>query len=249
MIAFKVDRIASAYSKLRISGLTVEPNQSDLELALGELENMMAEWQSRGMSVGYNFENEPDPNSDLGVPQWAWNAINCNLAVRLIADFNKQVPDALMLQASQSLSSLAGRCAADRVRQVAYPARQPVGSGTRVFWRWARFYNDSQALPPNDPQLQTIMQGETNDFQESFEAYLRTNEAVINFEVVSDTGLVVVTSSFDSPVLHYRLEAPVELDASIWQQVKITITTDLGRVEVRVLNFEVQPYVRVGTNA
>jgi len=49
--ALKVDRLSAAYSKLRISGLTVDPNPSDLELALNELENMMAELASRGIEV------------------------------------------------------------------------------------------------------------------------------------------------------------------------------------------------------
>ena len=243
--ALKVDRIAAAYSKLRISGLTVNPNPSDLELALNELENMMAELASRGIEVGYNFELNPDPNSDLGVPQQFWNMINCNLAVRLIADFNKTVPDSLLMQAAQSMSNASARCAADRIRQVQYPSRQPVGSGNRIYARWARFYGNDQ-LPPNAPSTLQIMQGETNDFTESFEAYLRIDEAITSYSVVCDTGLVVVSSVNDSPLITYRLSSPVNLSAGIWQQVKITATTDLGRVDVRVINFQVAPYVQVG---
>lgn len=243
--AYKVDRIAAAYSKLRISGLTVNPNPSDLELALNELENMMAELASRGIEVGYNFELNPDPNSDLGVPQQFWNMINCNLAVRLIADFNKTVPDSLLMQAAQSMSNASARCAADRIRNVQYPSRQPVGSGNRIYARWARFYGNDQ-LPPNAPSTLQIMQGETNDFTESFEAYLRIDEAITSYSVVCDTVLVVVSSANDSPLITYRLSAPVNLAAGIWQQVKITVTTDLGRVDVRVINFQVTPYVQVG---
>lgn len=244
--AYKVDRIAAAYSKLRISGLTVDPNPSDLELALNELENMMAELASRGIEVGYNFELNPDPNSDLGVPQQFWNMINCNLAVRLIADFNKTVPDSLLMQASQSMSNASARCAADRVRQVQYPSRQPVGSGNRVYSRWARFYGGDQ-LPPNAPSTLAIMQGEVNDFTESFEAYLGKDEAIASYAAVCDTGLVILSSANASPLITYRLAAPDTITAGVWQQVKITITTDIGRVDIRVLNFEVEPYIRVGT--
>ena len=243
--ALKVDRISAAYSKLRISGLTVDPNPSDLELALNELENMMAELASRGIEVGYNFELNPDPNSDLGVPQQFWNMINCNLAVRLIADFNKTVPDSLMMQAAQSMSNASARCAADRIRNVQYPSRQPVGSGNRIYARWARFYGNDQ-LPPSAPSTLQIMQGEINDFTESFESYLRIDEAIASYSVVCDTGLVVVSSENDSPLITYRLSAPVNLASGIWQQVKITATTDLGRVDVRVINFQVTPYVQVG---
>lgn len=243
--AYKVDRIAAAYSKLRISGLTVDPNPSDLELALNELENMMAELASRGIEVGYNFELNPDPNSYLGVPQQFWNMINCNLAVRLIADFNKTVPDSLLMQAAQSMSNASARCAADRIRQVQYPSRQPVGSGNRIYARWARFYGNDQ-LPPNAPSTLQIMRGEINDFTESFESYLRIDEAIASYSVVCDTGLVVVSSGNDSPLIKYRLSAPINLAAGVWQQVKITATTDLGRVDVRVINFQVTPYVQVG---
>jgi hypothetical protein len=244
--AYKVDRIAAAYSKLRISGLTVDPNPSDLELALAELESMMAELASRGIEIGYNFELDPDPNSDLGVPQQFWNMINCNLAVRLIADFNKQVPDALMMQASQSMANASARCAADRIRQVQYPSRQPVGSGNSIYSRWQRFYG-GDVLPPNAPSTLYIMQGETNDFAESFESYLRKDEVITSFAVVCDTGLTVVASANATPVITYRLSAPIDATAGVWQQVKVTVTTDVGRVEIRLLNFEVIPYVQVGT--
>lgn len=242
----KVDRISAAYSKLRISGLTVQPTPEDLELALGELENMMAELASRGIEVGYNFENEPDPNSDLGVPQQYWNMINCNLAVRLIADFNKEVPPALLMQANQSLNNASARCAADRIRGVAYPARQPVGSGARIFERWRRFYDNSGAIPPNEPATLYIMQGEINDYKESFEAYLREDEEIVSAVVVCDTGLIIESSGFAGPVVSYRLNAPVELSASSWQQVKVTITTDIGRVDIRIINYQVAPFVYVG---
>lgn len=247
MAQLKVDRITAAYSKLRISGLTVLPNPSDLELALNELENMMAELASRGIEVGYNFEEVPDPNSDLNVPIEFWNMIATNLATRLIPDFNKEASPVLFAQASQSLSQASGICARNRIRQVAYPARQPVGSGNRIYARWQRFYSDFNDLPPNKPSTLFIMQGETNDFREPFDAYLRTDEYIDTFEVTSDTGLVVVSSSATDGVVNYRLTAPIELDATIWQQVKVRVSTTEGRVEIRIIDFQVTPYVQVGS--
>ena len=246
MTQLKVDRITAAYSKLRISGLTVIPNPSDLELALNELENMMAELASRGIEVGYNFEEEPDPNSDLNVPIEFWNMIATNLATRLIPDFNKDASPVLFAQASQSLSQASGICARNRIQQVSYPARQPVGSGNRIYARWQRFYTDFRDLPPNKPSTLFIMQGETNDFEESFAAYLRTDEFIDTFEVTSDSGLVVVSSTLLDGVITYRLTAPIELAAGIWQQVKVRVATTEGRVEIRILDFQVTPNVKVG---
>lgn len=246
MAQLKIDRITAAYSKLRISGLTVIPNPSDLELALGELENMMSELASRGIEVGYNFEEEPDPNSDLNVSQEFWNMIATNLATRLVPDFNKDASPVLFAQASQSLSQASGICARNRIQQVRYPARQPVGSGNRIYARWQRFYAGFQSLPPNKPSTLFIMQGETNDFEESFAAYLRTDEYVDTFEVTADTGLGVVSSTLLDGVVTYRLSAPIDLDTRIWQQVKIKVTTTEGRVEIRILDFQVNPNIVVG---
>lgn len=249
MAQLKVDRITAAYSKLRISGLTVIPNPSDLELALNELENMMAELASRGIEVGYNFEEQPDPNSDLNVDQEFWNMIATNLAVRLIPDFNKDASPVLFSQATQSLSQASGICARNRIRQVQYPARQPVGSGNRAFNRWQRFYTNINSLAPNVPGTLFIMQGETNDFNESFSAYLRADEFIDTFAVTSDTGLVVINSARLDGVITYRLNAPIELSASAWQQVKIRVSTTEGRVEIRIINFQVLPNVVVGSGS
>lgn len=248
MDQLKVDQITAAYSKLRISGLTVLPNPSDLELALRELENMMSELSvTRGIEVGYNFEEMPDPNSDLNVPREFWNMIATNLATRLMPDFNKDASPVLFAQANQSLSMASAVCARNRLQQVQYPARQPVGSGNRIFARWQRFYSDIGSLAPNAPSTLFIMQGETNDFKESFAAYLRTDEFIDAFEVTADTGLVVVSSALLEGVIDYRLTAPVDLAANSWQQVKIKVTTTEGRVEIRIINFQVMPSVVVGS--
>lgn len=230
----KVDRINAAYSKLRISGITVSPTPEDLELALSELENMMAELN---LDIGYNFEEQPDPNSVSGVERKYWNMVNTNLAVRLIADFNKQVPATLFAQASQSMSSALSSVAADRMRQVQYPTRMPTGSGnTNRFGRWFRFNHPVQ-LPPNDGDTVYLRGTEVNDYQYDFSAYLNKDEAIASFEIEVTTGLTLDSSSNDSPVITYRVMASE--GAYPWQQVKIAITTDAGRVEVRTINFEV----------
>jgi hypothetical protein len=230
----KVDRINAAYSKLRISGVTVDPTPEDLELALQELENMMHEIN---ISIGYNFEDEPDPNSPLGVDRKYWNMINTNLAVRLIADFNKAVPPTLIAQASQSMSSALSYAAADRVRQVQYPSRMPLGSGnTTRFGRWYRFSHPVQ-LPPNDKDTVIVQPGDVSNYRADFSAYLG-EDVIDSFEIEATDGLTVNSSSNDSPVINYRIT--VAEGAQVWQQVKITITTDTGRIDYRLVNFEVQ---------
>jgi len=67
MYETKGDIINQAYSKLRISGKTKIPDASDIELAIGELELIANEIESRNLCTGFNFEEEPDPASKHGL--------------------------------------------------------------------------------------------------------------------------------------------------------------------------------------
>ena len=135
----KIDIINGAYSQLRISGLTVQATPEDIEVALGRLEDMASEWASIDINVGYFFEDEPDPDSIFGVPRAYKQAFETNLAVNLIPDFTKPVPQELRARASASYSTMLSATA--QTCQVQYPSRQPRGSGnTFRYNRWRRFY-------------------------------------------------------------------------------------------------------------
>lgn len=236
----KGDRINDAYSQMRISGLTVNPTPEDLEIALSRLENMMAEYAGRNIDVGWNFEDDPDPNSPTNVERWAWHGISTNLAIRLIPDFNKEVPMVLAAQANQSLSNMSGRTAL--TRQVNYPQRQPRGRGNTLRHnRWARFYQP-QSEAPLEAATITMFVDDIDDFTEHFDSYLDAGEVISSFTITADSGLNIVSSSLSSPDVLYRIEAIGSTDttANSLQQVKIIATTDTGRIETRLINFEIE---------
>lgn len=238
-VCLKVDLITDAYSQLRISGLTVDPTNEDLEVALMRLEDMAAEFDSRNISVGYNFELNPDPNSDANVPREFKYAFATNLAIRLIADFNKQVPQMLLSMATQALSNMSARAAAMRVRQTEYPRRQPRGSGSTLRYnRWQRFYRDPLRAPVGSDELNI---GEINDYKEDFSDYLIGDESIDSFTITADPGLTIVSSSNDTPVISYRLQGTsrAENRAQSLYQVTITVTTSTGRVSEQVIPFNV----------
>ena len=163
----KIDRINSAYSKLRISGITVNPKGKDITLALEELEEMMGEFRGVGLCLGYNFEDTPDVNSPDGLDIKYRNMVKTNLAVRLIPDFNKAVPQKLLDQASQSYSKVSGMVALDNIKQVQPPSRMPVGSGHRIRSRYQRF-NYPQLMPENTCETKRMTVGDINDYSEDF---------------------------------------------------------------------------------
>lgn len=245
----KADRINSAYSKLRISGLTVDPSPEDLSLALMTFENMMSELEmGRNICMDFNFEVDPDPNSITNVRQMYWNMIDCNLAVRLVPDFNKEIPPILLSQASQSLSTASSISAAENVRMLRAPDRMPIGSGTDLRFNKYQRFNRTAKIPPQDCATNKIIIDNINDYTESFRAYLG-DETIASFTIEADDGLTLVSSSNDDPLISYRIRADDNtVSSGTWQQVKIIVTTSTGRIETRFINFGVQPNLTVNHN-
>ena len=239
----KVDIILDAYSQLRISGITRSPTPEDLETALQRLEDMAAEFATTSDDGGYMFEDSPDPNSPCGIPRGYKQAYATNLAVRLIPDFNKAVPPRLEMQAGSSLSNMIARLAAERMREVSYPSRMPIGSGvTSRFSRWARFYRNEGEAPLSSTTV-SLFVGDTHDFTQHYGSELASGETVDSYSLVVDSALTVVSDSLSSPDISYRLKAtaPTGDDATNVQQVTIVATTSGGRIMTRRHFVEIIP--------
>lgn len=244
----KNDVINGAYSQMRISGLTVDPTPEDVSVALERLEDMMAEFAGlKNICTDYNFEINPEPESLTNVPQPYWHFMKTNLAVRLIPDFNKAVPQTLLDQATQSLSAASAKSAADNIQQVQYPWRQPRGSGNTLRYnRWRRYMRPDPDAP-NKCATNDIVVGEINDYQESFRAYLTDDEVISTFKIEADPAIEIQSSSNSSPVILYSVKAVDDRAQGSWQQVKITITTSDGRVEIRLIDFSISSAKTVGS--
>lgn len=239
----KVDIILDAYSQLRISGITRSPTPEDLELALQRLEDMAASWSTTSEDGGYFFEEEPDPNSPSGIIRGYKQAYATNLAVKLIPDFNKPVPPTLMANASAELSNMVGRIAAERIRQVDYPSRMPIGSGTaNRYSRWARFYRNSGEIPLSSTSV-TMFVGDTKDFTESYGANLFDGETVDSYTLIVDSALTVISDSLSSPDITYRVRAtaPAGDKASNVQQITVIAVTSGGRTISRRRFVQIDP--------
>lgn len=233
----KVDFINGAYSKLRISGLTVNPSPEDLVLALSRLENIASELYGRNIDVNYNFEDTPDANSLHNVDRMFWDSFHSILAVSLCSDFNKQPPATLVLDSSKAYSFLSAKTAL--VKAVNYPSRMPRGSGNTIrFDRWNRFYAESEDAPLSSKTINMIV-GDVDDFTEHFDSYLKDTETVSSYTITADTGLTISNDSLTSPDVSYRVTATGTSDGgNDLLQVKIVATTSLGRKETRVINFK-----------
>jgi len=235
----KIDHIQNAYAQIRISGLTVNPTPEHLEAGLEFMENMLSELEeTRGLCLGYNFEDRPDASTESGIGRSANHAIATNLAIRLVPIFNKQIPQTLLLLATQSLNSLIGKSLSDRMRQVQAGGRMPVGSGYRYRNRYRRFERPED-LAKNDCKTNRMVVGEINDYSENFHAYL-DGETIKDYKISSGPGIKLLSASISGDnfdLVNYRAEA--ERGRDTHRHVLIEITTDSGRVEKRVVEFEV----------
>lgn len=230
----KVDIISGAYSQMRISGLTIDPTPDDLETALVRLEDMAGEFASRNMSAGYILEEVPDPNSWIGIPRAFKQAYETNLAVRLIPDFNKQVPATLLAQASQAAANLAARTALQR--ETPYPRRMGRGSGNTLrFYRWNRFYRTASPDPATTNKLRV---GDINQYFEDWADYLADFEFIDSFIIIPDQNLDVTDSAINNTRIDYTVSAP-ENNATSARYIDIQITTSNGRVDKRRIYFDV----------
>ena len=237
-MSLKIDVINDCYSQMRISGLTVDPNPEMITLALSRLEYMMAGYEIRNICVNYNFEDVPDVNTNTGVTAGFFLMMSTNLACNHIPDFNKEVPQKLYDMAATWLSGAAGASALANLNQVAPPNRQPRGSGSTLRTnRWSRFYNT--AVTADDScETQKLYLGNIDDYKESFRAYL-SGETIANVDITASQGLAIQSSSISGDIISYRVKAVDAVTYGNYQQVTIIITTDAGRVETRVIQFEI----------
>ena len=210
----------------------------------------MAELEfGRNICMDYNFEDTPDPSSQTNVTMPYWHMIDTNLAMRLVPDFGKEVPASLLAQASQSLATASGISARANLRQVAPPNRQAVGEATTLRYNNYQRFNRAQELPPQNCETNTLFQGDINDYVESFRAYLDDAETISSYTIDADNGLTIISDTNNDPFINYTIQANDDgTFTKSWQQVKIIVTTSNGRVETRLVNFQVNSNRTVNNN-
>ncbi len=234
----KGDIINLAYSKGRISGLTVQPVAEEIKLALIELEGMLAQYHEKTICLGYKFEDNPDVNSPSGLKVDMRSPVAANLAVVLLTHFGKVPSPELKMEQTGGFSYLSSITA--QVRQIRPPSRQPIGSGnSRFFEQWNRYYQP-QAEAPISCDTNKMAIGDIQDFVEHFDAYLTTGEDITSYTLEAETGLTITTQSLSSPDVNYRVRADGtnnETDSNVLK-VKIVATTTNGRITTRQIIFE-----------
>lgn len=236
----KGEHINDAYSRLRISGITVNPNASDNEKALERLEDFIAECEGLNMCLNYNFEQEPDPSTRSGIAAQFNNMVASNLAVRLAPDFGKglRMDPELKAQATFSWSNALARTA--KVNPSTRSRLSPYGSGNSLSSYNIRYV---EAVPaPISCKTEQLEKGITKSYSESWYDFLDIDggETIASFTIESSSGLTISSSAINADA--DGVDFTVTPSDSGWQRVIIQIITSNStpnKADERVINFNI----------
>ena len=200
---------------------------------------MLYEFQERGLNLEYNFTIDPDPADFHGMQFYAFQPISSILAFRSVQDFGLEPPQTLFLQAragNDVVSAISGR---NKMRQVAYPSRQPRGSGnSQRYIRWRTYYPEP-FLTPLQPPAFRIRIGEIRDYEMNFADRLNQNETILFLAVVVSDGISYTELSRTDTQVNYRIQA-LEGSENRIETVDFTVTSSAGQVLLETVTFELQ---------
>ncbi|MEQ1967264.1 packaged DNA stabilization gp4 family protein [Xenorhabdus nematophila] len=138
-LVLKALRKAGLYSDATLTD--AEPQS--VEDSIGDLEDMMAQWQVKGIELGYRFADsvngvQPMPDDDAGIPAWANDGVSLKLAVQICMDNVIQPSDALLTAADAAYQSIC--IALITVPPLERRNDMPAGFGNLKAFSWDRFY-------------------------------------------------------------------------------------------------------------
>lgn len=142
--------VEAAFSEIGLASYVFDLQPQDLEQALRRLDAMMAEWNAKGIRLGYPLPGSPqfsDINAESEVPDSANEAIICNLGIRIAAGYGKAIMPQPMMIAKQAYNTLLSRATMPPQQQ--FPRTLPSGAGNKPW----RMYDDPFIRPPVDPVL------------------------------------------------------------------------------------------------
>ncbi len=146
----KTQFVAAAFEEIGMAAYVFDLQPEQLESAMRRLDAMIADWNGKGIRLGYPLPGSPEDSSlsePTNVPDSANQAIITNLAVRLAPSYGKQVMPETKAVAKESYNTLLSRAAMPFEMQL--PGSMPAGAGNKP-WR----YDDNPFIRrPVDPLL------------------------------------------------------------------------------------------------
>lgn len=126
--------VSAAFEEIGLAGYVFDLSPEQLESAMRRLDAMMADWNGKGIRLGYPLPGTPE-SSELAelseVPDSANEAIITNLALRLAPSYGKVVSAGTQAAARSAYSTILSRAAMPPEQQL--PNNLPLGAGNKPF--------------------------------------------------------------------------------------------------------------------
>ncbi len=106
--------VIGALTEIGLSSYSFDLSTDQIEMALQRLDAMIGAWGARGIRLGFPLPGSPedsDANTETGLPDWAWEAVITNLAVRIAPSYGKQVSPDTKATARETYNSLLAKAA------------------------------------------------------------------------------------------------------------------------------------------
>jgi hypothetical protein len=140
--------VSSAFEEIGLASYDFDLQPEQFQSALRRLDAMIADWNGKGIRLGYPLPGSPQ-DSELDeetlVPDSAFEAIICNLAIRIAPGFGRQVMIETKTTAKQAYDVLLQRATFPLEKQL--PAQMPSGAGNKPW----RMYDNQFVRPPASP--------------------------------------------------------------------------------------------------
>ena len=110
----KLELVKGALAEIGLSDYAFDLSAEQIDQALARLDAMMAEWNGRGVRLGYPVAVNPsglEGSDDSGIPDVAYEAVITNLAVRIAPNYGKAVSAETRATATRGMNTLFTRSA------------------------------------------------------------------------------------------------------------------------------------------
>jgi hypothetical protein len=142
--------VTAAFEEIGLASYVFDLQPEQLQSALGRLDAMMAEWNGKGIRLGYPIPGSPqfsDLDEPSEVPDSANEAIITNLAIKIAPSYGKQLMAETKLTAKTGYNTLLSRATMPNEMQL--PGTMPSGAGNKPW----RTYDNPFLQKPVDPVL------------------------------------------------------------------------------------------------
>jgi hypothetical protein len=141
--------VIAAFEEIGLASYVFDLTNNELLSACKRLDAMMAQWNAKGIRLGYPLPSSPDSTSldaDTEVPDAANEAIILNLGIRIAPGYGKSVSPDTKISAKAAYTTLLG-WTAQPTPEKQFPRTLPTGAGQKA-WR----YDQDPFMPiPVDP--------------------------------------------------------------------------------------------------